>query len=130
MQLTADRFRTLVVDDSPLARERICSFLASDPKVEVVGTAGDGKEALTCMERLHPDLVLLDLQMPGLNGLEVATLITRDEGRPVVVIITGLEVPALVQRLKEYGISGLVSKQHLNDELPEVLDRVLPKLRH
>ena len=130
MHLTTERFRILVVDDSPLALQRICSYLASEPSLQVIGTAGDGLEALRRMDQLHPDLVLLDLQMPGLNGLEVAALISKSGGRPAVVIVTGLEVPALAQSLKEYGISGLVSKQNLNDELPRVLDRILPKLRH
>jgi DNA-binding NarL/FixJ family response regulator len=121
------RVRTLVVDDSPLALQRICSFLDSELPLQVIGTAADGPEALTRNEQLHPDLVLLDLQMPGMNGLEVAAKITGQTRETIVIIITGLEVPALTQRLRECGIAGLVSKQHLTDELPELLDRILPK---
>ena len=130
MHLATERIRTLVVDDSPLALKRICSCLDSKPALQVVGTAADGKEALRQAEKLHPELVLLDLQMPGFNGLEVASRLSGNPHAPAVVIITGLDVSGLTDRLGDFGVSGLVRKQYLNEELPQLLDRILPTLHH
>jgi DNA-binding NarL/FixJ family response regulator len=129
MPLVTDRIRTLVVDDSPLALERICSYLDTEPALQVVGTAADGVEALKCAEQLHPDLVLLDLQMPGMNGLEVAARLSASVCGPLVVIVTGFETPGIGQRLLACGVAGLVSKQRLSEELPKLLDQILPSLR-
>ena len=64
--------RVLVVDDEPLARSRLVRMLERLPGASPVGEAGSGREALECIEALAPDLVLLDVRMPGLDGLEVA----------------------------------------------------------
>ncbi len=64
---------TLVVDDEELARQRLCGLLAPFPEIEVVGEASDGEDALDKISELEPDLVFLDIQMPGCNGLEVAS---------------------------------------------------------
>jgi YesN/AraC family two-component response regulator len=63
--------RTLVVDDEQLARDRLAGFLARLPGVELVGQAGNGVQALELIERERPDLVFLDVQMPGMDGFEV-----------------------------------------------------------
>ena len=62
----------LVVDDEPLARERLRRQLGDLPDLEVAGEAGNGAEALAAAERLRPDVVLLDIRMPGMDGLETA----------------------------------------------------------
>ena len=124
------QIRTLVVDDSPLALRRICSFIDTEPDLEVVGTAANGAEALRQAEQLHPDLVLLDLQMPDVNGLEVAVRLSGRAPSPTVVIVTGLEVSVPHDRLRDFGVAGLVSKQHLTEELPQLLDRIMPTHPH
>lgn len=83
--------RVLVVDDEPLVRERICALLAGHPEVEVVGERGDGRSALEAFGALGPDVVFLDIQMPGLSGLEVADT-WRAEGRlPAIVFVTAFD---------------------------------------
>jgi two-component system, LytTR family, response regulator len=84
------RVRTLIVDDSPAAREGVRQLLAQDTEVEIAGEASSGAEALAFIRRDRPDLVLLDAQMPGMSGLEVAARLTR-EGMPAVVFTAHCE---------------------------------------
>ena len=82
----------LVVDDEPLAREELGFLLQSFPEVEVVGEASDGPEALERIEALEPDIVFLDVQMPGLNGLDVVREILGRNGRiPHIIFATAFD---------------------------------------
>ncbi len=80
--------RTLIVDDEPLAVERVQVICAEIPAVNVVGTASDGAAALRLAEKLSPDLVLLDMTMPELDGLGVARRFAEQEQAPVVIFVT------------------------------------------
>jgi DNA-binding NarL/FixJ family response regulator len=120
-----ERLRTLIVDDSELALHTICSYLEEMPWVQVVATALDGAEALSLAAKVHPDLVLLDLQMPGMSGLEVASRLAAEFPDILVVIVTGLDAPKLGLKLSDRGVYGLISKQRMNTELPEVLEQIL-----
>lgn len=87
----ASRLRTtrvLVVDDHLLSRKGICSILSHDPGFEVVGEAADGIEAVEFARALDPDLVLVDLRMPGLDGLEVTRKIKQRSPRVTVVVLS------------------------------------------
>ncbi len=77
---TSDALRTVVVDDEQLARDELCYLLGRLGGVDVVAQAGDGMAALDAISELDPDLVLLDVQMPGLTGFEVARRLL-DRGR-------------------------------------------------
>jgi len=83
--------RTIVVDDEDLAREELCFLLADLPDVEIVGQAGDGPEALRIIDERHPDLVLLDVQMPGLTGFEVARRLLAADRAPHLVFVTAYD---------------------------------------
>ena len=80
--------KILIVDDEPLARARLHDLLGDIGGHEVVGEAGSGREALTQIQRLQPDLVLLDIRMPELNGLEVALHLSRFDHTPAVIFTT------------------------------------------
>ncbi len=82
--------RTLLVDDEPLARERLQVFFRDIAGAEVVGTARDGREAAEAIERLKPDLALLDIQMPEQNGLRVAATLPAED-RPEIIFVTAFE---------------------------------------
>ncbi|GAA0718414.1 LytTR family DNA-binding domain-containing protein [Dokdonella soli] len=87
--------RVLVVDDEPLARERLAAMLAEIEGTEVVGMAGNGHEALGLVGRLAPDLVLLDIRMPVMDGLEAARHLGELEAPPSVIFCTAFQDHAL-----------------------------------
>ncbi|MBK9655203.1 MAG: response regulator transcription factor [Rhodanobacteraceae bacterium] len=87
--------KVLIVDDEPLARRRLASLLAGVDGVEVVGEAGDGGAALAAVDRHDPDLVLLDIRMPGVDGLEVARRLVLRDSPPAVVFCTAYDEHAL-----------------------------------
>jgi two-component system LytT family response regulator len=88
------KIRTLVVDDEPLARERLTSLLAPEADIEVVGQCRDGEEAVTAIVDHNPDLVFLDVQMPGMNGFEVIEAV-GSERMPLVIFVTAYDQHAL-----------------------------------
>jgi two-component system LytT family response regulator/two-component system response regulator LytT len=85
----------LVVDDEPLAREELCYLLDLVGGVEVAGQAGNGPEALEAVGRLTPELVFLDVQMPGLNGFEVARALVALASPPEIVFVTAYDQHAI-----------------------------------
>ena len=86
--------RVLIVDDEPLARQRIIDLLAHENAVEIAGTADTGIAAIDAIKRLTPDLVFLDVQMPGMNGLDVVRAIGADD-MPPTIFITAFDQHAL-----------------------------------
>lgn len=83
--------KTLVVDDEPLATERLQLLLARIGGVDLVGTASDGEAACRMAEALAPDLLLLDIAMPGMDGIDVARALARSAGRPAVIFVTAFD---------------------------------------
>jgi len=86
--------RVLIVDDEPLARQRIADLLAHEDGVEIVGTAESGTTAVDSIKRLSPDLVFLDVQMPGMTGLDVVRTIGPD-AMPATIFVTAFDQHAL-----------------------------------
>jgi two-component system LytT family response regulator len=86
--------RTVIVDDEPLARQRLRRLLEADPDVAVLGECGDGEQAVGDLRRLRPDLVFLDVQMPGLDGFDVLRALGGD-APPAVVFVTAHDRYAL-----------------------------------
>ncbi len=86
--------RALIVDDEPLGRQRIRSLLKSEPDFEIVGECGDGREALAAIREQRPDLVFLDVQMPGLDGFGVLDAV-GPERMPAVIFVTAFDTYAI-----------------------------------
>jgi two-component system, LytTR family, response regulator len=87
--------RAVVVDDEQPARDELCYLLEQAGGVEIVGQAGDGPDALAAVERLEPDVVFLDVQMPGLSGFEVARRLVEHRPQPHVVFVTAFDQYAI-----------------------------------
>ena len=88
------KIRTLVVDDEPMARERVLALLEQQPDIEVVGEASDGQQAVSAIERLEPELVFLDVQIPVMDGCGVIRAVTPQR-MPMVVFTTAYDEYAL-----------------------------------
>lgn len=116
--------RTIVVDDSPAALRAMCSVVERQPNLKFVGAASNGTEALTLARVFQPDLVLLDLEMPIMNGIEATDCLRRDCPAARVVIVTVHNTQELQKLCFERGASGFVSKDALKDELPIVVSRL------
>jgi DNA-binding LytR/AlgR family response regulator len=112
--------RTLIVDDEPIARQVLRDELHSVVDVEVVGEASNGDDALLQIERLKPDLVLLDLQMPGLGGFDVIQRLPQG-ALPIVIIVTAYDQHAI--RAFEEGALDYLLKPVSQERLEKALDR-------
>jgi two-component system LytT family response regulator len=105
-----NKIRTLVVDDEPIARERVLSLLQQEDDVEVIGECGDGAQAVSAIQHHAPDLVFLDVQMPGVDGFGVIEAVGTEK-MPTVIFVTAydeyalraFEVHALDYLLKPFG---------------------------
>lgn len=115
--------KTLVVDDEPLATERLQLLLARLGGVDLVGTASDGEAACRMAEVLRPDLLLLDIAMPGMDGIDVARELGRSASRPAVVFVTAFDQFA-VSAFEVEAVDYLVKPVD-----PQRLERALGRAR-
>ncbi|PKN19054.1 MAG: DNA-binding response regulator [Deltaproteobacteria bacterium HGW-Deltaproteobacteria-6] len=104
------KIRVLVTDDHSIVREGLKQFLNSQPDMEVIGEAGDGAEALEKIKGLHPDVVLLDITMPNITGLEVANLVRDTVPKTRIVIFSMHGKESCVRELLSSGVLGYVLK--------------------
>src|SRR5580704_4441130 len=91
----AMQIRTFLADDEPAARVRLRRLLDHHPQVQIIGEATNGIEAVEAIERLRPELLFLDIQMPGLSGFEVLKGLSKDTPRPLTIFVTGFHEHAL-----------------------------------
>lgn len=117
--------RVLAIDDSPEFLSNLESFFETTPDFCLIGTGQSGHEALALVPELHPDLVLMDLQMAGMNGLETTSAIRHRFPGMAVVIVTAHEAPGLRQVCHANGACDFVKKSRLYQDLPDVLARFL-----
>ncbi|HSB36335.1 MAG TPA: response regulator transcription factor, partial [Thermoanaerobaculia bacterium] len=111
------KIRILIADDHALLREGIRAILSREPDLEVVGEAADGREAVERSKALQPDIVLMDIAMPGLGGLEAAIELRRDCPRVKVLVLTQYEDREYVTRFLKAGAAGYVLKKAVGAEL-------------
>ncbi len=109
--------RVLLVDDHTILREGLRALLSYYPDIEVVGEAGDGAEAIECVKRFSPDVVLMDIAMPGMNGLEATRRIHQEYPNTRILILTQYEDQPYVMPLLRAGASGYVLKRALGADL-------------
>jgi len=117
--------RVLIVDDEPLARARLAALLGECATVEIVGSVGDGETALGAINQLQPDLLLLDVNMPGLDGTALAQRL-GDRARPQVIFCTAYEAHAL--KAFELGAVDYLLKPVRLERLREALQRARQRL--
>ncbi|HKD94039.1 MAG TPA: response regulator transcription factor [Gaiellaceae bacterium] len=122
--------RVLIADDHRLFAEALQAILAGDERIEVVGQASDGSEAVALTRKLGPDVVLMDVSMPVLDGFEATREIRAGSKETRVLMLTGSNSRDDVDRSREVGASGYVTKDRIASELVaaivEVTQRRLP----
>jgi len=107
----------LIVDDHAILREGVRALLSVHEDLQVVGEAADGQEAIGAVERLDPDVVLMDIAMPGLGGIETTIELKKLGRRCKVLILSQYEDREYVRRLLKAGVSGYVLKKSAGSEL-------------
>jgi DNA-binding NarL/FixJ family response regulator len=111
------RIRVLVVDDHPKVRQSLRRVLSAAPHIEVVGEAADGEEALRVCGELHPEVVLMDLRLPGLDGVSAIRALQGQEPVPQVVVLTTFYDEQLIPQALAAGAGSYVLKVGAIDEL-------------
>ena len=109
--------RVLIADDHRLFAEALEAILAAADRIEVVGQAGDGSQAVELARKLGPDLVLMDVSMPVLDGFEATREIRAKSEDTRVLMLTGSNSRADVDRSREVGASGYITKDRIASEL-------------
>ena len=117
--------RVLIADDLPIVRWGLRSCLARHPHLEIIGEATDGAEAVAMAKALSADLVLLDIDMPKLNGLSAAKILRRENSKIRIVILCDRHVGHYALQVLNSGAQGCVSKQAGTDQLIEVIETVI-----
>jgi DNA-binding NarL/FixJ family response regulator len=113
--------RVLIADDHRLFAEALEAVLATDERIEVVGRARDGREAIELTRKLDPDVVLMDVSMPVLDGFEATREIRAAGGGVRVLMLTGSNSRADVDRSREAGAAGYVTKDRIASELVDAI---------
>jgi two-component system, NarL family, response regulator LiaR len=118
--------RTVIVDDSQTFLHTICSFFEDDPAIQVIATAENAQDGLVLAEKLRPDLVLMDLVMPGMSGLDAVLVLRSKFPLTRVILMTAHAItPELLKAAKKRGAQGFVSKSNLSEELPALLAKIM-----
>ncbi|OAV63107.1 response regulator [Enteractinococcus helveticum] len=141
--MTHQAIRVLLVDDQPLLRMGLATILSTEPGVEVVGEASNGREALAQVEALDPDVVCMDVQMPHMDGIEATKALTASGARAAVLILTTFDRDDFLFETLNAGASGFLLKTAGPEQLihaiqvlaggesllaPEVTGRVLDRM--
>ena len=116
--------KVVIADDSRVVVERLSDLLSDVPGVELVGQAGDAAGALSCIRHKNPDLVILDLQMPGGNGLDILRAIRLERPTLCVLICTNYPYPQYKKECLAAGANYFLDKSTEFEKIPAILEEV------
>lgn len=119
-----EAIKVLIADDHPITREGLRHVLASDPDIEIVGEAGDGQGAINKARALHPDVVLLDLKMPGTDGMEAGRVIRGEVPDVKIIFLTVAEDEEMLEAIRA-GANGYLLKDVEPGELLKAIHNVM-----
>jgi DNA-binding NarL/FixJ family response regulator len=115
------KIRVLIADDHRMFAEALDAILSSDERLEVAGQAGDGAEAVRLALKLQPDVILMDIAMPVMDGLQATKQIRRQWPTACVLMLTGSNSKSDVDRAREAGAAGYVTKERIAAELIDAI---------
>jgi DNA-binding NarL/FixJ family response regulator len=124
MTMEGQVLRVVVVDDHALLRDGTRRILEAHPDLQVVGETDSGEVALALVNQLHPDVVLMDIALPGMNGIEVARRLTQDHPDVRVLMVSAYDEDEYVRSAVEAGAAGYLSKTAPGDELVQAVRAV------
>jgi DNA-binding NarL/FixJ family response regulator len=119
--------RVLIADDHRLFAQALEAILATNDRIEVAGHASDGAEAVELARSLEPDVILMDIEMPGMDGFEATRRIRKRKGDARVLMLTGSDSRTDVDRAREAGAAGYVTKDRIAAELIDAIIEVSQK---
>lgn len=122
--------RILIIDDHPVVRAGLASMLSTRPDIDVVGSASSGPEALALLDKVVPDVILVDLRMPGMSGLEVIRTINLRTAPPRIIVLTSFDTDEDIYQSVGAGAQGYVLKDTPQDGLLEAIQVVNAKGRY
>lgn len=115
------KIRVIIADDHALVRDGIKALLSLTPDIEVIGEATDGRQAIDKCRELKPDVILMDIAMPGLGGLEATIELKHEVPKTRVLVLTQYDDPEYVRRFLKIGVSGYVLKRMLGSDLASAI---------
>jgi DNA-binding NarL/FixJ family response regulator len=113
--------RVVIVDDHRLFVDALALLLGHDDRLDVIGTAGDGLSAIELAVERHAEVAVIDVRMPEVDGLETARRLRVRSPETSVILVSGLDEPALAQQAREVGAVALLTKGALHEELQEAI---------
>jgi NarL family two-component system response regulator LiaR len=119
--------RVLIADDHRLFAQALEAILEDDDRIAIAGHARDGKQAVDLARRLEPDVVLMDIAMPGMDGFQATRTITHERPDTSVLILTGSNSRADVDRARKAGAAGYVTKDRIAAELVDAIVEVVAR---
>ncbi|MFF7689442.1 response regulator [Streptomyces syringium] len=119
--VTEGKLRIIVVDDHTVMRAGVVALLASEPTIDIVGEAGNGREAVELVRRLEPDVALIDLRMPVLDGVAATTEIVAGRTGTRVLILTTYDTDVEIERAVEAGAIGYLLKDTTREQLVDAI---------
>jgi two-component system chemotaxis response regulator CheY len=123
--MTNDKKRVMIVDDAAFTRNMLKSIISKIEKIEVVGEAANGVEAISLYKKLNPDLVTMDLVMPEKGGIEATEEILKINPSALIVVVSALGQEALVLEAAKKGAKDFIQKPFKSEQILEVMDRIL-----
>ncbi len=115
--MTMETIKVLAVDDHPLVRKGIASILANETDMQLVGEAGNGREAVDLFRQHHPDVVLMDLRMPDMDGVQATQAIRKDYPEARIIALTSYDGDQDIYRALEAGVRGYMLKETVHTDV-------------
>lgn len=122
--LTVTRIRVLCIDDHPLVRKGIAAILANEADIELVAEGGSGRDAVSLFRQYHPDVTLMDLRMPELDGIGAVKLIRQEFPEAKIIALTSFDGDQDIYRSLEAGVRGYLLKETVHTEILNAIRKV------